>query len=193
MITHLRSLGHRTLLVDANLRNPSTGDAFGLRDGEFASLEQYLVQPDKRLELVAARRDGIRMFSLMPSFKPADWPADLLRGSLPGLIEAWRRRFQVIILETAPLLPYPDTLGIVSLADHAILVAGMGRSDPDRLQAAADSLRKFGARLPSLVLIETPSLGWQLGLKRDQASLAERYSISVLRASRRESDSSDGH
>src|SRR5690606_34336858 len=119
-----------------------TGDTFGLRDGEFASLEQYLLEPDKRLELVAARRDGNRLFSLMPSFRPADWPADLLRGSLGGLLEAWRRRFQVIILETAPLLPYPDTPGIAGLADQALLVAQLGRSDPDQLAAAADALRK---------------------------------------------------
>ena len=184
--------GYRTMLVDANLRNPSTGDAFGLRDGEFASLEQYLLQPDKRLELVAARRDGVRMFSLMPSFRPAEWPADLLRGAMPELIDNWRRHFEVIILETAPLLPYPDTLGIASLADHAVLVAGMGRSDPVRLQAAADSLRKFGARRPSMVLVDTPSLGWTLGMKRDPISLAQRYSISVLRSSRRSEDSTDG-
>ena len=180
--------GHPTLLVDANLRNPSSGDAFGLRDGEFASLEQYLIQPDKRLELIAARRDGIRMFSLMPSFRPADWPADLLRGSLPDLINRWRRRFKIIILETAPILPYPDTLGIANIADRSLLVAGMGRSDPDRLQAAADALRKFRASSPSLVLVDTATLAWQLGLKRDQEPLSERYSISLLRAARRDSE-----
>lgn len=178
--------GHRTLLVDANLRNPGTGAAFGLQDGEFASLEQYLKEPDRRLELVAARRDGIRMFSLMPSFRPAEWPADLLRGSLPGLLDRWRRRFNVIILETAPILPYPDTLGIAGVADRTLLVAGMGRSDPDRLQAAADALRKFRASSPGIVLVEAASPGWQLGLKRDRQPLSERYSITVLRAPRRE-------
>lgn len=184
--------GHQTLLVDANLRNPGSGDAFGLRDGEFASLEQYLIDPDKRLELIAARRDGIRMFSLMPSFRPADWPADLLRGSLPDLISRWRRRFKVIILETAPILPYPDTLGIAHIADRALLVAGMGRSDPDRLQAAADSLRKFRANMPGMVLVDTPTLAWQLGLGRDAAPLSERYAISVLRASQRGTKTDSG-
>ncbi len=156
------------------------------------ALEQYLVQPDKRLELVAARRDGVRMFSLMPSFRPAEWPADLLRGSLPDLISRWRRRFKVIILETAPILPYPDTLGIAHIADRALLVAGMGRSDPDRLQAAADSLRKFRANMPGMVLVDTPTLAWQLGLGRDAAPLSERYAISVLRASKRGTKTDSG-
>ena len=178
--------GHRTLLVDANLRNPGTGSAFGLQDGEFASLEQYLMKPERRLELVAARRDGLRMFSLMPSFRPAEWPADLLRGGFPQLLAQWRQRFNVIIVETAPVLPYPDTPGIVELADRTLLVAGMGRSDPERLQAAADALRKFGARHPGMVLVEAPTLRWQLGLKRDPPPLSERYSITVLRAPRRE-------
>lgn len=178
--------GHRTLLVDANLRNPGTGTAFGLQDGEFASLEQYLIQPAKRLELIAVRRDGVRLFSLMPSFRPAEWPADLLRGSLPELLDQWRRRFSIIILETAPILPYPDTPGIAGLADRTLLVAGMGRSDPDRLQAAADSLRKFQASNPGMVLVEAATVGWQLGMKRDRQPLQERYSITVLRAPNRE-------
>lgn len=184
--------GHTTLLVDANLRNPGSAQAFNLQDGEFPSLEQYLIQPDRQLELIEAHRDGVRMFSLMPSFRPAEWSADLLRNSLPELLDNWRSRFSVIILETAPLLPYPDTLSIVSLADRALLVAGMGRSDPDRLQAAADALRKFRAHSPGMVLVEAASWPYQLGLRRDPAHLSERYSISVPRSTRRDSKDSAG-
>lgn len=174
--------GHRTLLIDADLRRPTSGDAFGLRGGEFASLESYLLDPEKRLEFVAARRDGSRVFSLMPSFRPVEWPADLLRANLGALVETWQRRFKVIIIESAPVLPYPDTLGIARLADDAVLVARIGESDPDQLAQAADSLRKLQIRGAGLALVDASSLTWRLGLRRDATPLSDRYAISVLRA-----------
>lgn len=174
--------GFSTLLVDANLRKPSLGKAFGLREGDFASLEQYMVRPDQKLDFIDVHLDGTRKFSFLPSFRAENTATDSLRAALPGLVSRWRRRFNVIVLETAAVLPYPDTLEIAGTADRALLVAGVGRSDPDSLQTAADALRKFRANKPGLVLVDVPRRGWRFG---NPPLLSRRYSIAKPRSAKR--------
>jgi Mrp family chromosome partitioning ATPase len=173
--------GHQTLLLDADLRSPSSGEEFRLNEDEFVSLEQFLTDPGRRLEFVSIRLEGRRVFSLIPSFTPAGWPADRLRGSLDQLLGQWRRRFPIIIIDAAPLLPFPDTGGIIDLADAVILTARLGASRREPLRQAVEVLTVRHGKVPRLVVSEAkPALGSFNRISRT----ADDYVISILRAPR---------
>jgi Mrp family chromosome partitioning ATPase len=175
--------GQQTLLLDGNLRAPSTGDAFRLNEGEFVSLEQFLADPARRLEFVSVRLEGRPVFSLIPSFTPAGWPADLLRSSLGELLKSWQRRFPVIIIDAAPLLPFPDTPGILGNADTVILATKLGLTAPEAARQAASTLLELHGRLPRLVVSERDAA--LARFQRSRGRAADDYAISILRAPRK--------
>src|SRR5699024_7692891 len=100
--------GHRTLLLDANLRSHALKELFELSHEEGSRVERHESTPGVPGGLLDQRT----MFDVVPSFSISDSPADLLRTQLPQLLGRWRSRFDVIILDSAPVLPYPDTRGI---------------------------------------------------------------------------------
>jgi Mrp family chromosome partitioning ATPase len=171
--------GQQTLLLDANLREPASGEEFRLNEGEFVSLEQYLTDPGRRLEFISIRLEGRRVFSLIPSFTPAAWPADLLRDSLGNLLGQWQRRFSVIVIDAAPLLPYPDSGGIIRHADTVVLATRLGLTRPGELQQAARILAGQHGKVPRLVTSEADSL-----FAGGSSRVTDDYAISILRAPR---------
>lgn len=175
--------GLQTLLLDANLRQPTSGAAFHLDEREFISLEQFLTETDLRLEFVSIRLEGRRVFSLIPSFTPASWPAELLRTSMGQLLRQWQRLFQVIVIDSAPLLPFADTGGIVGLADEVVLGTQLGRTQPEGLRKAVAELRQLQGTAPAIVTSAAAPVAAATGWRRaSRGALTRDYSISILRA-----------
>lgn len=143
---------YRTLLVDADLRHPSSSQAFNLNPIEYTPLEVYLENPHQRYLPISVRVDGKRSFDLIPSFSAARSPVDLLNQGLREHLEVWRGSYDVIIIDSTPLLPFADTLAIAPLCTGVIVSTSIKDSSQQQVRAAVELLRRVGVDILGLVV-----------------------------------------
>jgi capsular exopolysaccharide synthesis family protein len=85
--------------------------------------------------------------SILASGPPAEHPGDLLGSpKLRLLIENLAGAFDVVIVDSPPLLHTSDALTLASIADGYVLVARQGCVSADNLRAACAQLSRVGSR-----------------------------------------------
>ena len=113
--------GLRTVLVDLDLRKPSLGSKLGLEQNE--SLLNFL-SGEAELESLAkaAHTESATGLSMILGGGRPDVPTDSLMGSkrMRELVAHLRTQFDVIVLDTAPVLPVVDTLYLLDEADAVL-------------------------------------------------------------------------
>lgn len=115
-----------TCLVDADLRMPAVGVAFRLlpRFG----LEHYL-QGSATLDQVMSTSGQVKNLTIIPAVAPADYASYLLTGGpMRALLGRLRERFDFVVIDTPPILPYADGLAVSTLVDGVILVGRAGQT-----------------------------------------------------------------
>lgn len=112
----------RVLLVDADLRRSSVGDLLGLGDVSGRGLVDAILVPELALEEVGRRRPPFNL-SVLPAGRRLAAPYELLKSARLGeLLEEARRRYDYIVLDTPPLLPFPDCRIIGKWVDGYLVV-----------------------------------------------------------------------
>lgn len=142
--------GRRTLLIDADIRRPSAHRLLG------ASLEPGLA------DLLTGRR----------SFHPEDFktnvkglsflPAGKLEGKAPteffesrtmkDLMAKLRQYYEVILLDSPPVLAVTDAVVLATHSDAAVVVASANRTDAHALRATQNRLRAVGTRVAGAIV-----------------------------------------
>jgi receptor protein-tyrosine kinase len=112
-------LGRRSLLVDADLRQPKQHLLFGSTNeiglGEAISRNQKaLFHPV----------NGLPQLSLLTAGTIPPNPLELLSdGRFSRILQDWRKAFEFIILDTPPIKDYADGLAIATLAGKVIVLS----------------------------------------------------------------------
>ena len=112
----------RVLLIDADLRRPSIGAQLRLTDGSGPGLADAL--SDDRLELTSLVRqvDDIP-FAVILAGVPSAPVHELLRSPrLDHLLQEARRQFDLVIVDTPPLLPVTDPVVLARAVDGIVVV-----------------------------------------------------------------------
>jgi capsular exopolysaccharide synthesis family protein len=141
--------GSRVLVVDADLRKPAMHKVFGLANRR--GLTNVLVEDlDPREVIQAAEVPGLSVLTSGPI--PPN-PAELLGSSrmqrlVPRLVED----FDLVVLDTPPVLAVTDAAVLAPLADGALLVARAGVTRADLLTQAREALERTGTRILGAVL-----------------------------------------
>lgn len=146
----------RTLLIDADLRRPTVGDRLGLESA--AGLTSVLVG-DADLKSVVQEwgPDGL---SVLPCGPLPPNPSELLgSAAMRALVDEVRETYDMVIIDTPPVVPVTDGVVTALLADGALLVVRYGRTTRDSLQKSLTSLHSVGARLLGTALSMVPSGG----------------------------------
>lgn len=146
--------GLRVCLVEADLRRPRIAQylgidsAVGLTDvlaGKI-TLDQALLPWNRYL------------FTVLPSGAIPPNPSELLAsGQMKATLATLRQQFDVVVVDTAPLLAVADGAITASAADGAILMVRYGKTTTDQLGKAFDALAQVDAHLLGTVLNYTPS------------------------------------
>jgi succinoglycan biosynthesis transport protein ExoP len=116
----------KTCLVEADLRMPAVGVIFKLlpRFG----LEHYL-QGSATLDQVMFPSGEVKNLTIIPAVAPADYANYLLTGGpMRALMVRLRERFDFVVIDTPPILPYADGLAVSTLVDGVILVGRAGQT-----------------------------------------------------------------
>jgi capsular exopolysaccharide synthesis family protein len=143
--------GHRTLLIDGDMRRPSVHKLFGMnnRAGLSRVLEQHvdwhdvLMKPRPDLEL-----------QVMPAGPSTRRAADLVGQTLPKLLDQVREEYDLVILDAPPLLGFPEPLQMAASVDGVIVVTRAGQTERKAVAAVLNTLGHLRANVIGLVLNE---------------------------------------
>ncbi len=141
--------GRRTLLVDADLRNPSQHRTFQ------TSHDRGVVHMLRGLLPLArvAQSTGVSQLDLVPCGPEIADPAELFSGD--GLIETLaecRRAYDTVIIDAPALGRGVDAALIGAQADAALLVVRLPTTTRTDAARAVESLRNLGASILGLVV-----------------------------------------
>jgi capsular exopolysaccharide synthesis family protein len=157
------NVGVRTLLVDADLRNPSFGEA--LAANAKIGLADYLqgkAEPDQLVHKAQAEN-----LYIMTAGEPPKDPVELLSSKrLKQFLDQARRNFEVIILDGPPVLGLADSLLLSSLADSTLLTVNSRDTKVAAVQNAIKRLKQARANLVGIVLNKVDTSG-RLGYDYD--------------------------
>lgn len=118
----LAQQGLRTLLIDFDLRKPSTHKMFGLeKDAQPGIVD--LLAGKVGVQEVCQPHSGQENLAVILAGPKAPNPGELLIAErLQTLLEALRKHFDHIVLDSAPILAVPDSRILAPLVDNLTLV-----------------------------------------------------------------------
>jgi capsular exopolysaccharide synthesis family protein len=150
----LVAANRRILIVEADLRRPTLDDHFKVRGA--MGLTDVIVG---RAELNTAMQPvGVNGLMLLPSGKLPPNPSELLGSdAMVQLLERLRDRFDVVIVNTPPLLPVTDAAVLSAHADGVLVVVRAGKTTRQQLSLAMRALDAVGARVLGTVLNMAPT------------------------------------
>jgi succinoglycan biosynthesis transport protein ExoP len=109
--------GQRVLLIDADLRHPSTSNFFGV---EAASGLVEILAGEVRLEDVVSQQKG---FALIPAGRKSQNPPDLLSsGRMKELVNHLRASYDYVLIDSPPVEPVIDAKILSNISDKVIFV-----------------------------------------------------------------------
>jgi polysaccharide biosynthesis transport protein len=163
----LAEIGNRVLLIDADLRKPSLHKLFRIENttglAELLSGEEPITKESvagivnspagSQLDVLTAGTADTAAFDLFHSKRVAE------------LIEVVRKEYNLILIDTAPLLMVPESRILGRLADWSILILRAGRTTGDaalaaRQQMADDRIPLLGTILNDCKRRRTSSGYW---------------------------------
>jgi capsular exopolysaccharide synthesis family protein len=145
----LAEAGRSTCLVDADLRSPSVAASLGLVQD--AGLTTVLIGAARVEDVFQSA--GERGLTVLTSGPIPPNPAEILASEqMRRVLTDLSARFDTVIVDSAPVLPVADSLGLAPQADGTILVVRAARTGGDRVRAAVDALRTVGAPILGSVL-----------------------------------------
>jgi capsular exopolysaccharide synthesis family protein len=139
----------KTLLIDADLRRPVIHKMFGLKQKN--GLTDIIVGGAK-LEDCAKSTEVPNLHVITSGI--SDWnPTELFDSpAIPGLFEAAKFYYDLIIVDSAPVIPVTDPLIIGTEVDGLCLVVKAGATQKEVVARACELINESGARLLGVVL-----------------------------------------
>lgn len=142
---------YRTLLVDADLRRPAVAQAYSLPGVMHQRFDDLLKDPRMPLRTSIIKTSGANLHVL--AGRPASVnPSELLTTGFAAALETIKSQFDVVVIDSAPVLPIADTLSMVPYVTSAVFVVNVSRSDRKGVAAAVRLLRRLDTRLLGLVI-----------------------------------------
>lgn len=138
--------GSSTLLIDADLRKPAVANRVGITT-EYGMLE-YLQDPyNGSGKTLVASKDPLSPLKLLLGAGRSTIPTDQLLGSsaFELLLEECKKTFEIVIIDTAPLLPVVDSRYIAPHSDAIVMVVRWATTNQSDLRAALQGLSEAAA------------------------------------------------
>jgi capsular exopolysaccharide synthesis family protein len=141
--------GRRVVLIDADLRRARVHDVFGL--GLEPGLTDVLVG-NATIEQ-GIRPSGIAGLSIIPAGTLPPNPLEFLGGErMHDLLGSLRERFDVVLIDTPPVLVTADAALMGVQADGVVLVVRAGKSERVAARHAVEQIVHLGGRMLGAVL-----------------------------------------
>jgi len=145
----LADAGSRVALVDADLRRPSVAEYMGL-EGAVGLTTVLIGQVDLQDALQPWGTSGLHV---LPSGQVPPNPSEVL-GSRPmaKVLEQLASQYDVVLIDTPPLLPVTDAAILAKMTGGAVVVAAADKLHLQQLADGLGALEDVGARVLGVVL-----------------------------------------
>lgn len=139
----------RVLLIDADMRKPTGHRTFQLSNR--FGLSSFLSR-QSNLEDVIQETEVPNLYVITAGPIPPN-PAEMLNSnSMTRLMEQLRQQFDMILIDTPPILAVTDAQLLASKSDGVLLVINSGKVKKDIAIKAKENLMRVNARMLGVVL-----------------------------------------
>ncbi len=150
---HSASAGQRVVLVDTDLRRPTIGKMFNLKESTLG-LTDLLMNHELSINdvLITDAETGMKILTRGKSAYVN--PIDLFASQrMKSIIDGLREHFDLVILDSAPIMAVPDTRILSGLVDKTIFVLNWDSTPKKVVHSALHLLNKDGhANVAGIVL-----------------------------------------
>lgn len=152
----IANAGSRVAVVDADLRRPSVAKYLGIEGA--AGLTTVLIGQAGIDDVVQPW--GNENLAVIASGAIPPNPSELLSSErMASVISELSRRYDVVLVDTAPLLPVTDGAVLARLVGGAVVVAGAGTVHKPQFTASLEALDAVSARVLGVVVNRVPAKG----------------------------------
>src|SRR5215208_3355503 len=145
----LADTGARIILVDADLRRPSMAEYVGIEGN--VGLTTVLIGRADVTDVVQPL--GTTTLDLLPAGQIPPNPSELLGSpAMSGLLNRLTASYDMVLLDSPPLLPVTDAAVLAKMAGGALVVVGADRIHRPQLAETLGSLEKAGAHVLGIVM-----------------------------------------
>lgn len=146
---HFATIGHKVLLIDADLREPSLHDSFG--DANATGLADYLTGAVAPPDVI--RSTAVSNLAFLPSGQLPPNAADLLGGTrMRSLVSVGLEVFDLIVIDCPPMLGLADAPLVCSTTAATLFVVGAGQTRKGMVISALRRLQLAKCRLVGVIL-----------------------------------------
>lgn len=146
--------GHKTILVDGDLRKPSQHTLWGVENGRGLAA---LFTDDALLATPPLTQTKVDNLWLLTAGSTSASPSDLFSSSRLGdIIGVLKARAHYIIFDTPPVLAVSDAIGLGGKLDGVLLVVRAGTTRRDHTQKAREALERAHVRVLGAALTNAP-------------------------------------
>ena len=144
-------LGKRVVLVDIDLRRPNLHRLFDLPNSNgFSNLSTGQIDLDQ-----AIRKTSIDNLDLIVAGDIPPNPTELMDNPrLPALLDELRARYDVVMIDSAPVLGLADAVILASRIGTVVYVIESGANSPRAIQSSLSRLSASGGTVAGAVLVK---------------------------------------
>jgi capsular exopolysaccharide synthesis family protein len=150
----LASAGSRVLVVEGDLRRPRAAELLGLpRRVGLSNVLVGRVAPHHAIQPWGGGR-----FDVLASGPLPPNPSELLASrQMQALLNELRSRYDVVLLDTPPLLPVTDAAAVAAATDGVVFVCRYRETKRPQVATAVEALHAVGAPVLGTVFTMLPS------------------------------------
>lgn len=142
--------GLRVVIVDCDLRHPSVHKTFGLPAPQLGLVELLAERLDPQAVMLQDDKTDLK---ILPVATGSANPPDVLASSqMKLLLERLRGEFDLVVIDSAPVLPVSDSRVLARMADQTVFVVRWNETPRDAAQSAIKELRLYGADIAGVAL-----------------------------------------
>jgi capsular exopolysaccharide synthesis family protein len=140
---------HKTLLIDCDLRRPGVHSKLGINPetGLAAVLQNGMQWREKLVKL-----PDLDDLDILPTGFSSRRAADLIGRRLPEILEDAGNEYDLIIVDSPPILGFPEPLQMAAAVDGVVMVARAGETNRKTVGSALGTLQRVRANVVGLVL-----------------------------------------
>lgn len=169
--------GKRVLLIDADVREPRLHTLLGLRNNQ--GLSAYLARTQHGNQ-PKFQEGPLGITVLTAGWVLAHLPDLLGSARMVNLIADLRDQFDIILLDTAPVLSAADTLALQQAIDGTVLVVDARRTGTRMLERAITALNGVYGKTLGIVLTKDKKHAGVYGSRRYRAATDEERADNAL-------------
>lgn len=132
----------RVLLIEADLRCPTMAERLGLEDEGLPGLVEAIQSPDASIADVARRLTGYNLSVVLAGETPAT-PYEVLKSPRLGeLLAEARRLYDYVVIDTPPIVAFPDCRILNNWVDGWLIVVAAHRTSRKLLEESLDLMEE---------------------------------------------------